>query len=128
MTEWLLYSFLVFVTSYAALVLMFVWRGRREDARALAGLVPDCVVLLSRLTRHPRVSRRDKWLVAALIPYLVMPIDVVPDVVPVAGQLDDAVVVALVLRRLLRSDRDLVEELWPGPRSSLAVILRLAGR
>ena len=128
MAEWLLYSSLVLVMLYAALVLAFVWRGRREDARALAGFVPDCVVLLSRLMRDPRVSRRHKWLVAALIPYLLMPIDLVPDFVPVAGQLDDAVVVALVLRRLLRADRGLVEELWPGPRSSLDVILQLAGR
>lgn len=127
MAEWLLYSFLVVVLLYAALVLAFVWGGRREDARALAGFVPDCVVLLSRLMRDPRVSRRHKWLVAALIPYLVMPIDLVPDFIPVAGQLDDAVVIALVLRQLLRADRGLVEELWPGPRSSLEVILRIAG-
>ena len=127
MAEWLLSSLLVVVTLYGALVLAFVWRGRRDDARALAGFVPDCVVLLSRLMRDPRVSRRHTLLVAALIPYLVVPIDLVPDFIPVAGQLDDAVIVALVLRRLLRADRGLVEELWPGPRPSLEVILRLAG-
>lgn len=48
--------------------------------------------------------------------------------VPVAGQLDDAVVVALVLRRVLRAvGEPLLRERWPGPERSLAVILRLAG-
>lgn len=126
MAECLLYSLLVLVTLYAALVLGFVWRGRREDARALAGFVPDCVALFSRLMRDPRVARRHKWLVAALLPYLLMPIDLVPDFIPIAGQLDDAVIVALVLHRLLRANPGLVEELWPGPASSLNVLLRLA--
>jgi uncharacterized membrane protein YkvA (DUF1232 family) len=51
----------------------------------------------------------------------------VPDFIPIAGLLDDAIIVALVLRSLVRSgDRDLIRELWPGPEQSLALILRLA--
>lgn len=67
-------------------------------------------------------------LVAGLIPYLALPFDLIPDFIPVAGQLDDAVLVAFVLRRVVRtSDPELVRELWPGPESSLSLVLRLAG-
>ena len=127
MTNWLVGSILALVVLYALAVLVLVIRGRRADARALSGFVPDCVILFGRLVRDPRLSRRHKWLVAALIPYLAMPIDLVPDFVPVAGQLDDAILVAVVLRRVLHAQPGLVRELWPGPPSSLAVVLRLVG-
>jgi uncharacterized membrane protein YkvA (DUF1232 family) len=46
----------------------------------------------------------------------------------VVGQLDDVIIVALVLRRFIKTgDEPLIRELWPGPEQSLAVILRLAG-
>jgi uncharacterized membrane protein YkvA (DUF1232 family) len=51
----------------------------------------------------------------------------VPDVIPVAGQLDDAILVGLVLRALVRAaGSDVVAEHWPGPPASLAVVLRMA--
>lgn len=113
---------------YAAFVAALVLAGRREDARALATFIPDCIVLVSRLARDPRVPRRRKLLLLALAGYLALPFDLVPDFIPVAGQLDDAIVVALVLRSLVRSGGDdLIRELWPGPEQSLALILRLAG-
>ncbi len=116
---WLLYSIAIGVVVYAMVVVIFFVAGRREDARALAGFVPDCIVLFSRLLRDERLPRRHKLLVAALLPYLLLPFDLIPDFIPVAGQLDDAVIVALVLRRVLRSNPDLVEEHWPGPRRTL---------
>lgn len=115
------------VALYAAFVAALVALGRRQDARALAGFIPDCVVLVRRLLRDPRVPRRSKLLLGALAGYLVMPIDLVPDVIPIAGQVDDAIVLALVLRAVLRtSGPDLVREHWPGPRASLDVVLRVA--
>jgi uncharacterized membrane protein YkvA (DUF1232 family) len=73
------------------------------------------------------VPRRKKALLVALTGYLALPFDLVPDFIPVAGQLDDVVIVALVLRSLLRGGGEsLVREHWPGPNSSLAVVLRLA--
>jgi uncharacterized membrane protein YkvA (DUF1232 family) len=125
---WLLVAVGATLAAYALLVLAFVVAGRRQDARALTGFVPDCVVLFTRLMRDKRLPRRHKLLVAALIPYLAMPFDLIPDFVPVAGQLDDAILVAFVLRRVVRNDPNLVKQLWPGPPSSLAVILRLAGQ
>ena len=127
MSSWLVYSVAVFLAAYALIVVAFVIAGRRDDARAVAGFVPDCVVLFSRLLRDPRVPRRHKLLVAALLPYLAMPFDLVPDFIPVAGQLDDAVIVVFVMRHLARRDPGLLVEHWPGPRSSLALLLRFVG-
>jgi uncharacterized membrane protein YkvA (DUF1232 family) len=124
LTWWIVVAFLLL---YAVLVLALVIAGRRESARALAGFIPDCVVLCSRLLGDPRVPRRKKVLLVALTGYLTLPFDLVPDLIPVAGQLDDVVIVAFVLRGLLRGGAEaLVREHWPGPERSLAVVLRVA--
>jgi uncharacterized membrane protein YkvA (DUF1232 family) len=74
------------------------------------------------------VPWRKKALLVALAGYLALPFDLVPDFIPVAGQLDDVVVVALVLRSLVRGGGEpIVREHWPGPENSLAIVLRLAG-
>jgi uncharacterized membrane protein YkvA (DUF1232 family) len=79
------------------------------------------------LLHDSRVPRRRKALLVALVGYLAMPFDLIPDFIPVAGQLDDVILVAVVLRLLLRANgADLVREHWPGPRSSLQLVLRLA--
>jgi uncharacterized membrane protein YkvA (DUF1232 family) len=101
--------------------------GRRTDARAVATFVPDCAVLFKRLLQDRRVPRRAKLALALLIPYLASPLDLVPDFIPVAGQLDDAILVAIVMRYVVRSaGREVVEELWPGPERGLAAVLALA--
>ena len=118
----------VVLALYALLVLALFLAGRRTDARAVAGFVPDCIVLFKRLLADPAVPRRRKVLLALLVAYLAMPIDLVPDFIPVAGQLDDAILVGLVLRGLVRGGGpDLVRRHWPGPEQSLRVILRLSG-
>ena len=125
--QWLLVSLAVVVGVYAAFVAWLVILGRRGEARALATFIPDCIVLVTRLAREPRVSRSRKLLLVALVGYLALPFDLVPDFIPVAGQLDDAIIVALVLRSFVRSSGEqLIRELWPGPEQSLALILRLA--
>lgn len=128
MRAWLLIATGAILALYALIVLAFVVAGKRQGARAIAGFIPDCVVLLARLMRDSRLPRRHKLLVAALIPYLAMPFDLIPDFIPVAGQLDDAILVAFVLRRVVKTQPGFVKEHWPGPASSLAVILRLAGQ
>ena len=114
---------------YGALVAALALAGRGEQARSLARFVPDCVVLFTGLVSDARVSRARKLLLLAMLAYLAIPIDLIPDFVPIAGQLDDAILVALVLRTVLRSaGGDLVREHWRGPDSSLNAVLRLAGR
>jgi uncharacterized membrane protein YkvA (DUF1232 family) len=108
-------------------VLALLVIGRREDARELAAFVPDCVVLFRRLLADRRVPRRAKAALGLLAIYLAIPFDLVPDFIPVAGQLDDALLVALVLRYLVRrTGRSVVEELWPGSAAGLRVVLALA--
>jgi uncharacterized membrane protein YkvA (DUF1232 family) len=113
---------------WLALVLGLLTAARRAEARALAGFIPDCLVLTGRLLTDPRVPRRQKLLLTGLVGYLALPFDLVPDFIPVAGQLDDALVVGLVLRRFLQSGGEqLVRQYWPGPDQSLRVVLRVAG-
>jgi uncharacterized membrane protein YkvA (DUF1232 family) len=112
---------------YAAFVAALYAAGRHSDARALAGFIPDCIVLFRRLLADERVPRRRKALVFVLIGYLALPFDLVPDFIPVAGQLDDAILVALVLRLVLRAGGpELLRENWPGPEASRRLITRLA--
>jgi uncharacterized membrane protein YkvA (DUF1232 family) len=127
--QWGLLALGALVLVYAGLVGMLAVIGRKAEARALARFVPDCIVLFRRLLSDPRLSRGRKLLVLGLVAYLSMPFDLVPDFIPVAGQLDDAIIVALVLRTVLRAaGADVIREHWPGPEPSLNTVLRLAGR
>ena len=126
--SWLLLSLGVLAAVWACFVCWLVVVGRRDDARALATFIPDCIVLLTRLARDRHVPRRRKLLLLGLVGYLALPFDLVPDFIPVAGQLDDAIIVALVLRHFVRAGGEpLIRELWPGPEASLNLLLRVAG-
>lgn len=128
-SEFVLVSLAVLLGLYAAFVLVLLAAGRRGDARAVAGFVPDCLVLFRRLLADPRVPRARKLAVAALIGYLALPVDLVPDFIPVAGQLDDAILVVLVLRLVLTGGGPaLLAEHWPGPPGGAALLERLAFR
>lgn len=113
----------VWVTAIVVLLLI----GHRTAARELAALLPNLVLLFRGLMRDQRVSRTSKvWLGLALA-WLVSPIDLVPEFIPVLGPLDDAVVAALVLRHVLRrTSREVVTEHWRGDPTTLDTILRVA--
>ncbi len=128
MPDWAWIALAAMLLVYVVFVVGLIAAGRHRDARALAGLIPDCFVLFKRLLGDPRVRRRHKLLVVAMLGYLVLPFDLVPDFIPTAGQLDDAIVVGLVLRAVLRGAGEApVREHWPGPQRSLRLIMRLAG-
>jgi uncharacterized membrane protein YkvA (DUF1232 family) len=113
---------------WAALVGALFVTGRHTEARGLAGFIPDCLMLVRGLLGDSRVPRRQKVLLVALLGYLALPFDLVPDFIPVAGQLDDVLIVGWVLRRVVRGvDTGVVREHWRGPEQSLRLILRFAG-
>jgi uncharacterized membrane protein YkvA (DUF1232 family) len=106
------------------LVLVLVMLGRYRDARELAAFVPDCVVLFRRLLADRRVPRSAKVALALLVLYVAMPFDLVPDFIPIVGQLDDAILVAATVAYVARSaGAEVVEELWPGSERGLRVVL-----
>jgi len=125
--DWVLIVTASVAVAYLGLVATLVVVGRRSEARAVAGFVPDCAVLFRRLLGDPRVSGRRRMAVLVLVAYLASPIDLVPDFIPVAGQLDDLLAVVLVLRLVLRGTGPaLLREHWPGPDSSRELVIRLA--
>lgn len=125
--ELALISLAAFLALYAGVVLALFIVGRRSEARAVARFIPDCLVLFRRLLVDDRVPRVRKLSLALMLGYLALPIDLIPDFIPIAGQLDDAILVALTLRFVLHgSGRELVDEHWPGPPEGLAVIQRFA--
>ena len=111
-------------------LLVALWVARPDETRLkdLLRLLPDVVRLVTRLARDgtlPRGVRVRLWL---LLGYLAMPIDLVPDFVPVLGYADDAIVVAWVLRSVVRrAGPNAIERHWPGTPDGLATVERLAG-
>lgn len=84
-------------------------------ARDLARFLPDCVAAARVLRRDPRVPRRVKIAVLVAVLWVVSPIDLIPEFLPVIGPLDDVVVVALVLRYAARTvPRQVLLDAWPG--------------
>jgi uncharacterized membrane protein YkvA (DUF1232 family) len=119
---------LIALGTYLVGIAALIAAGRREDARALAGFIPDCMVMVSRLARDRRISRLRRAVLFTVLGYLALPIDLVPDFLPGIGQLDDAVVLGLALRFVVRGGgAELVREAWPGPEASLTIVLRAAG-
>jgi uncharacterized membrane protein YkvA (DUF1232 family) len=126
--SWLLVTVGVLLAVYAAFLVALATGARQWDIRVIARLVPHCAVLFKRLLGDPRVPSRWKVASALALVYLAVPIDLVPDFIPIAGQLDDAILVALVLRGLIRSAGPvLLREHWPGPAALLVPLERLAG-
>src|SRR6185295_5907307 len=91
-------------------------------------LLPDLMRLLRRLAGDagvPRAARVQLWL---LLGYLAIPIDLVPDFVPVLGYADDAIILSLVLRSVVRrAGPQVIRRHWPGTADGLAALSRLAG-
>jgi uncharacterized membrane protein YkvA (DUF1232 family) len=92
------------------------------------GLIRDSLVLIRRLLRDPKVPRSRKLALGLLLAYLASPIDLIPDFLPVIGQLDDVLIAGWVLRGLVRaSGPGLLRKHWPGEEDGLRVIMRLSG-
>lgn len=86
-------------------------------------LLPNFLKLLGRMLRDPRIPRRRKIVAGIVLGYVLSPIDVIPDVIPLVGQVDDILLVAVALDHLLKgADADLVAEHWEGSPEALEIV------
>jgi uncharacterized membrane protein YkvA (DUF1232 family) len=110
-------------------IVVLIASGRRSQARELVALLPNLVALFRGLLSDPRVPRGSKAWIWFALAWFVSPIDLVPEFIPVAGPIDDAIVAALVLRHVLRrTDRTVLASHWRGDPETLDAILRLGRR
>ena len=107
-----------------------LWLNRTDALRARDALrlLPDLIRLLRRLAVDPTLPRGVRIRLWLLVGYLLMPIDLVPDFIPVIGYADDLVIVAFALRSVTRAAGDeALARLWPGSPEGLGAVRRLAG-
>lgn len=122
----------------AAAALMLAWLllvGALVVARPRGGLLreamrilPDVLRLLRRLAADPGLPRGVRIRLWLLLAYLALPIDLVPDFIPVLGYADDAIIATAVLRGVVRrAGIDAVRAHWPGTAGGFAALVRLTG-
>jgi uncharacterized membrane protein YkvA (DUF1232 family) len=96
------------------------------DVKEALRLLPDVLRLIKRLAADPETPRGVRIRLALLLVYFALPIDLIPDFVPVLGYADDAIIVALVLRSATRrAGADSLARHWPGTPDGLASLKRL---
>lgn len=95
----------------------------RQLAKDAVLMLPNLIKLLGRLLKDPRVPRRSKIVVGAVMAYVVSPVDILPDFIPVAGILDDLFLVVFALNHLIeRAGEEVVLEHWDGPQDILSMV------
>ncbi|MFM8394771.1 MAG: YkvA family protein [Acidobacteriota bacterium] len=100
---------------------------KRSSVRELLMLLPNLLKLLYRLIRDSRVPTAEKALLVGTVTYVITPLDLLPDVIPFVGQVDDLYLVSLVLLRLLsRTESDVLNEHWDGPGDLAHLVDRIA--
>ncbi|MBX3290681.1 MAG: DUF1232 domain-containing protein [Acidobacteria bacterium] len=110
-------------------------RPKRQQRREAKGrmssflmFLPNMVILLGRLLKDSRVPTTEKALFLAAIVYVISPIDLIPDIFPFIGQVDDIYMVALSLLRLVnRTDETVVREHWQGGGDIVSLADSIAG-
>lgn len=117
----------VLVLLYLVFILGLYLAGKKVAARVIGGIIPDCIILFKGLITDSTVKKRYKFILILLIGYLAVPIDIVPDFIPVAGQLDDVIIVVLALRAVAKgAGKETIARHWHGPEPTLRVLLKLA--
>jgi uncharacterized membrane protein YkvA (DUF1232 family) len=117
------------VLAWVALVVaLLVAKPEKGLLREAMRLLPDLLRLLRRLAADPAMPRGVRIRLVLLLAYLGLPIDLIPDFIPVLGYADDAIVVTLVLRGTVRrAGLDAVRARWPGSDEGFAALCRLTG-
>jgi uncharacterized membrane protein YkvA (DUF1232 family) len=112
----------------ALLVALVIVRPRAGLLREALRLLPDVLRLVRRLAADRSLPRGVRIRLGLLLAYLAMPIDVIPDFVPVLGYADDAIIITAVLRGVVRrAGLDAVRAHWPGTDDGFAALTRLTG-
>jgi uncharacterized membrane protein YkvA (DUF1232 family) len=107
--------------AFAALALI------KRRASRLAGQAPEIRALCQALIEDPRVLPHHRLALRALVRYLDLPLDLIPDFIPIVGRLDDAPITALAIRVAMRcANAQLILQHWPGPQPPPKSILRRA--
>ena len=117
MPGWLQAILIAAVLVVASWLLLIVLAHRLPPgvAKDLAGFLPDCVTAMRVLRRDPRVPRRARVAVVIAMLWVLSPIDLIPEFLPVIGPLDDIIAVAVLLRYAGRSvPRQVLLDAWPG--------------
>jgi uncharacterized membrane protein YkvA (DUF1232 family) len=127
---WLVGTAVGLIVAWLLLVaVLYVRRPTDATVGEALRLLPDTIRLVRRLAADRRVPRGPRALLWVLLAYLLSPIDLVPDFLPMVGYADDAILVVLVLRHVVRrAGVDVVTERWPGSAAGLAAVLTLASR
>jgi uncharacterized membrane protein YkvA (DUF1232 family) len=121
--HWLIIAVIVIALSWGLMILL-AKRLPPGLAKDLATVLPACVTTARRLRKDPRVPRRVKLAVAFAAVWVLSPIDLIPEFLPVIGPLDDIVVVAIALRYAARRvPPAALVEAWPAERR---ILTRLA--
>jgi uncharacterized membrane protein YkvA (DUF1232 family) len=112
----------------ALIAVLWLHRGTRQQTKVYARLVPDITRMVVKLLRDPTTPMRYRVGLVALAAWLLNPIDLIPDFLPVVGVLDDVVVTGLLLRWLVRGvGPDGVASHWSGTDDGLEIVRRAAG-
>jgi uncharacterized membrane protein YkvA (DUF1232 family) len=117
------------LVAWLALVLVLILaRPRGGLLRESLRLMPDVLRLVRRLAADGTLPRGVRVRLGLLLAYLALPIDVIPDFIPVLGYADDVILVALVLRGVVRrAGIEPVRAHWPGTQDGFAALARLTG-
>ncbi|NUO90415.1 MAG: DUF1232 domain-containing protein [Dermatophilaceae bacterium] len=113
-----------------AALLLTLWRLAPDEltAKEALRLLPDTVRMLKRIATDRQVPRGARVRLWLLLAYLALPVDLVPDFLPVIGYADDAVIMILALRSVVRrTGQDTLNRHWPGSRQGLQALLSLTG-
>jgi len=112
----------------ALIAALLIAKPGKTQLREALRLLPDLLRLLRRLARDPTLPRGVRVRLTMLLIYLAIPIDLIPDFIPILGYADDAIIVTAVLRSTVRrAGLDAVRAHWPGTDDGFAAVCRLTG-
>ena len=112
----------------ASVIALAILRPRGRLLREALRILPDVLRLVGRLAADGTLPRGVRVRLGLLLAYLAIPIDLIPDFIPILGYADDAIIVTAVLRSVVRrAGLDAVRPHWPGTDDGFTAVTRLTG-